>query len=160
MIKDIESACTESDMVSNLPTNCITVADDVAPTVTGDSPREALHKLQILLNIVEAHGEQLFMSFGIDKCKLLISGRQKKIKAVEALLKAEPTLLTFYVNPVSTVEDCYVHIGVPQSTRQQSQPAAKYRITKGKDISYKLPDSTKKILLGISPVANRKMFAS
>ena len=91
MIKDIEEACTQSDMVSNLPTNCVTVADDVAPTVTGDSPREALHKLQILLNIVEAHGEQLFMSFGVDKCKLLISGRQKKIKEVEALITERGT---------------------------------------------------------------------
>ena len=67
-------------MTANLPTNCVTVADDVAPTVTGDSPREALHKMQILLNIVEAHGEQLFMSFGIEKCKLLISGRPKILK--------------------------------------------------------------------------------
>ena len=100
--------------------------------MTGDSPREALHKPQILLNIVEAHREQLYMSF-VDKCKLLISG--KKIKAVEALLKSEPNLLTFYGNPVSTVEDCYVHIGDPQSIRQQSQIASKYRITKGKDIS-------------------------
>ena len=82
MINDIEGACTESDTISNLPTNCVTVADDVAPTMTGDSTREALHKPQILLNIVEAHKEQLYMSF-VDKCKLLISG--KKIKAVEAL---------------------------------------------------------------------------
>jgi hypothetical protein len=49
MIKDIEGACTDSDRVSNLPTNCVAVAEDVAPTVTEDSPREALHKLQILL---------------------------------------------------------------------------------------------------------------
>ena len=124
MIKDIENACTESDMVENLSTNCVTVADDVAPTVTGDSPREALHKLQILLNIVEAHGEQLFMSFGVEKCKLLISGRTKTIKSVEDLLKAEPQLLTFFGNPVLTVEDCDMHIGVPQATRHRSQTAA------------------------------------
>jgi hypothetical protein len=158
MIKDIEGACTDSDMVSNLPTNCVAVADDVAPTVTGDTPREALHQLQILLNIVEAHGEQLYMSFGVDKCKLLISGRQKKIKAMETLLGAEPHLLTFYGKPVSTVENFYVHIGVPQATRQQSQVAAKYRISKGNDISYKLQESTKNSLLGISPIASRKMF--
>ena len=65
MIKDLENACKESDMVSNLPTNCVTVADDVASTVTGDSPREALHKLQTLLNIVEAHGEQLYIIIGL-----------------------------------------------------------------------------------------------
>ena len=127
MIKDLENACTESDMVSNLPTNCVTVADDVASTVTGDSPREALHKLQTLVNIVEAHGEQLYMSFGVDKCKLLISGRQRRIKEVEDLLKQEPNLLTFFGNPVAVVEDYYVHIGVPQATRQQSQTASKYR---------------------------------
>ena len=80
MIKSIEDACTESDLVSNFPTNCVAVADDVAPTVTADTPREALHKMQILLNIVEAHGEQLYMSFGVDKCKLLISGRPKKLR--------------------------------------------------------------------------------
>ena len=62
-----------------------------------------VHKMQILLNIVEAHGEQLYMSFGVDKCKLLISGRQKKLTALENLLKAEPELLTFFGKPVSTV---------------------------------------------------------
>ena len=118
MIKNIEDSCTESDLVSNIPTNCVAVADDVAPTVTGDTPREALHKMQILLNIVQAHGEQLYMSFGVDNCKLLISGRPRKIKEVENLLRAEPQLLTFYGNPVSTVEDFYVHIGVPQAAKQ------------------------------------------
>ena len=58
----------------------------------------------MLLNIVEAHGEQLFMTFGIEKCKLLISGRPKKIKALEALLEDEPKLLTFNVNPVKIVQ--------------------------------------------------------
>ena len=32
MIADIEEACTENDMIENLPTNCVTVADDVAPS--------------------------------------------------------------------------------------------------------------------------------
>ena len=36
MIKSIEDACTESDFVANIRTNCVAVADDVAPTVTGD----------------------------------------------------------------------------------------------------------------------------
>ena len=85
--------------------------------------------MQILLNIVEAHGEQLYMSFGVDECKLLISGRPKKIKEVENLLTAEPQLLTFFGKPVSTVEDFYIHIGVPHATRQQSQVAANYRIS-------------------------------
>ena len=160
MIRNIEEACTESDLVSRIPTNCVAVADDVAPTITADTPREALHKMQTLLNIVEAHGEQLYMSFGVDKCKLLISGRQRKITAVENLLRAEPELLTFFGKPVSTVEDSYIHIGVPQAVKKQSQVAAKYRISKGNDISYKLQESTKNSLLGISPLANRKMFLS
>ena len=160
MIQDLEEACTESDKISNLPTNCNAVADDVAPNVTGATPREAIHKLQVLLNIVEAHGEQLFMSFGIDKCKLLISGRPKKIKALEALLEYEPNLLTFFGNPVKTVQEFYVHIGVPQAPRQQSQIASKYRISKGNEISYTLQESTKNSLRGISPLSSRKMFVS
>ena len=40
------------------------LADDCAPTVTDAEPREALHKMQILLNIVEHHGTQLHMEFG------------------------------------------------------------------------------------------------
>ena len=80
------------------------------------------------------------------------------VKAVGTLLRAEPHLLTFVGKPVSTVEDSYVHIGVPQAAKQQSQVAAKYRISKGNDISYKLQGSTKNSLLGISPLATRKMF--
>ena len=98
----------------------------------------------------------LFMSFGIEKYKLLISGRPKSIKAVEDLLESEPNLLTFFGNPVSTVKDCYVHIGVPQATKQQSQTAAKYRMSKGKDISYKLIDFTINSLLEINPFQTEK----
>ena len=77
----------------------------------------------------------------------------KKIKAVETLSKSESNLLSFYDNPVSSAdEDCYVHSGVTQAIRQQSL-TSKYRITKGKDISYNLQDSTKNSILGISPVA-------
>ena len=96
-------------MKKPVPTNCVTVADDVAPTVTGDTGREAVHELQLLLNIVEAHGEQLYMTFGVDKCKLLISGRPRKIQALEALLQAEPELLTFYGKTISTVEEFYLN---------------------------------------------------
>ena len=95
--------------------------------------------MQTLLKIVEAHGEQLYMSFGVDKCKQLISGRHKKNTAVENLLSAEPQLLNFVGKPFSTVDESYIHIGVPQV-------ASKYKITKGKDISYKLQESTKNSL--------------
>ena len=76
--------------------------------------------MQDLLSVVEDHGTQLHMKFGKDKCKLLISGRPKKIKIVQSLLQAEPELLTFYGTPVQTVEDYYVHIGVPQAPTKQS----------------------------------------
>ena len=98
------------------------------------------------------------MTFGVDKCKLLISGRPRKIQALEALLQAEPELLTFYGKPVSTVEEFYVHIGVPQAPKNQSQIAAKYRISKGNEISYSLQESTRNSLAGISPISSRKMF--
>ena len=117
---------------------------------------EALHQMQHLLNIVEDHGTQLHMKFGQDKCKLLISGRPKQIKNVQTLLQEEPELLTFYGSPVQTVEDKYVHIGVPQATRRQSQTMADY----SQNISYKLQGLTKNTLAGVSPISNRKMFIS
>ena len=116
--------------------------------------------MQYLLNIVEDHGTQLHMKFGQDKCKLLISARPKKIKNVQALLQSEPELLTFYGSPVQTVEDSYVHIGVPQATLKQSQTMADYRIEKAQNISYKLQGVTKNALAGVSPISNREMFIS
>ena len=104
------------------------VADDVALCATVDHPRDVLHQMQLLLNVVEDHGTQLHMKFGKDKCKLLISGRTKKIKSVQALLQTEPELLTFYGLPVQTVEDPYIHIGVPQATFKQSQVMADHRL--------------------------------
>ena len=75
-------------------------------------------------------------------------------------MKSEPELLTFYGTPVQTVEDPYVHIGVPQAPFKQSQVMADFRIEKGQNITYKLQGSTKNALLGISPLSNRKMFIS
>ena len=114
--------------------------------------------MQILLNIVEYHGTQLHMEFGVSKCKLLITARNKKLKEVEQLLMNEPEILTFYGKPVSVVEDPYTHIGVPQAPRQQSKVVAEYRLAKGQDMSYMLQHSTKNALLGVSPLSNRKMF--
>jgi hypothetical protein len=134
MIRDLELACTETDLIGGVPTTVVAVADDVAPTTTADTPREAIHKMQLLLNIVEAHGTQLHMKFGVEKCKLLISARPKKIKKVENLLESEPNLLTFYGKSVSLVEDSYQHICVPQCPRNQSKTVTDQRISKATDI--------------------------
>jgi hypothetical protein len=160
MISQLEDAASPSDRISGVSTSCVAVADDVAPCVTGDHPREALHQMQHLISIVEDHGTQLHMKFGKEKCKLLISGRPNTIRKVQTLLKTEPELLTFYGTPVQTVEDKYIHIGVPQAPFKQSQVMADYRIEKGQNISYKLQGSTKNSLMGISPLSNRKMFIS
>ena len=79
---------------------------------------------------------------------------------MQTLLQAEPELLTFHGTPVQTVQDQYVHIGVPQAPLRQSQVMADYRIEKGQNITYKLQGATKNALLGISPLSNRKMFQS
>ena len=120
------------------PTSVVALADDCAPTVTDPEPRDALHKMQILLNIVESHGKQLHMEFGVSKCKLLITARPKKLKQVEELLSSELGILTFYGKPVSLVEESYTHIGVPQARRQQSKLVTNYRTSKVEDITYML----------------------
>ena len=160
MIKQLELAAREPDFISGVPTSCVAVADDVAPCATASHPRDAIHQMQLLLNIVEDQGTQLHMKFGADKCKLLVSGRPNKFKAVNALLVNEPDILTFYGSPVNMVEDYYVHIGVPQAPHKQSQVMVDYRITRGQDISYKLQGSTRNSISGVSPLSNRKMFLS
>ena len=160
MVRDLEQACTNTDMVAGHSTSVVALADDLSPTVTDSDPRDVLHKMQIMLNIVEIHGSQLHMKFGISKCKLLISARPKKLKQVEELLSSEPNILTFYGKPVSLVQDSYTHIGVPQAPRLQSKTATDYRIAKGQDVSYALQHATKNALKGISPISNRKVFIS
>ena len=64
MIQQLEEAATESDRISGVSTSCVAVADDVAPSNTADHPRDALHGMQLLLNIVEDNGKQLHMRFG------------------------------------------------------------------------------------------------
>ena len=148
MVRDLELACTKSDMMAGHPTSVVALADDCAPTVTDSDPRDVLHKMQILLNIVECHGRQLHMEFGVSKCKLLITARLKKLKQVEELLSTEPGILTFYGKPVSLVDESYTHIGVPQAPRQQSKLVTDYRVAKGENISYMLQHSTKMPLKG------------
>ena len=148
----------EDDFISGVPTTVVAVADDVAPTITANTPREAIHKMQILLNIVETHGTQLHMKFGVEKCKLLISARPKKIKEVENMLREEPTLLTFFGKSVTL--DFYQHIGVPQAPRNQPRVIVDQRISRATDIYYMLQDSIKNSIMGVSPLSNRKMFFS
>jgi hypothetical protein len=116
--------------------------------------------MQILLNIVETHGTQLHMKFGVDKCKLLISARPKKLKEVETILKDEPHILTFFGKSVTLVEDSYQHIGVPQAPRNQSRVIADQRINRATDVCYMLQDSIKNSIMGVSPLSNRKMIFS
>ena len=90
LIQQLEEFALEDDNISGIPTSCVAVADDVAPCATASHLRDALHQMQLLLNVVEDHGTQLHMQFGADKCKLLISARPKKIKAVKTILDDEP----------------------------------------------------------------------
>ena len=80
---------------------------------------------------------------------------------MEQLLEDEPSTLTFYGQPVSQVsqvDEYYVHIGVPQATRNGSKVIIDYRISKGQDINYTLQNSTRNSKSGISPLSNRRMF--
>ena len=150
MLKDLEDHSVNEDIIAGTVTNVIAVADDVAPCAVADNPRDVIHRMQILLNIVEVHGVQNHMEFGKDKCELLIAARPAKLRAVEELLKNEPEILTFFGFPVNQVQDFYTHIGVPQSPRNQSRNAIDYRITKGHNITYKLQSSTQNTLCGVS----------
>ena len=103
MVSSLEENCGTDRMAGN-PSSVVAVADDVAPTSMGNSPREAIHNLQNLLYIVEDWGRQLHITFGVDKCKLLISARKKKYEEVLNILNEEPEVLTFYGTPVSMVD--------------------------------------------------------
>ena len=161
MLKNLEEHCGEKDIIAGMKTNVIAIADDVAPCASAETPREALHNMQLLLNIVEEQGKQHHMEFGTDKCKLLIVAKPGKLRAVEHLLSEEPGILTFYGLPIKQVgDDPYIHIGVPQSPRHQSVNSVAYRITKGQNMVYKLQDSTRNSIRGVSPISNRKIFLS
>ena len=151
MIKQLELCAKKPDFVSGIPTSCVAIADDVAPCATASHPRDAIHQMQLLLNIVEDQGTQLHMKVGADKCKLLVSGRPKQIKAVTRVLMDEPEILTFYGSPVKLVEDHYVHIGVPQAPLKQSTVIVGYRIARVQDMTYKLQGSTKNAISGVKP---------
>ena len=160
MLKDLEANTVADDFLANSVTNVIAVADDVAPCAIAHDARDVLHRMQILLNIVQTHGVQNHMEFGKDKCKLLITARPGKLREVQILLENEPEILTFYDFPVKQVEESYTHIGVPQAPRNQSKHASDYRITKGQNMYYTLQSSTRNTLCGVSPLSNRKVFLS
>ena len=56
MIEDLESHNHKEDLMAGSVTNVIAIADDVAPFTTAENPREAIHMMQMLLNIVEDMG--------------------------------------------------------------------------------------------------------
>ena len=64
MIAELEEHGVKEDIISGAVTNVIAVADDVAPCATADTPREVLHRMQTLLNVVEVHGIQNHIEFG------------------------------------------------------------------------------------------------
>ena len=104
MVSDLEKNCVD-DRMSGHPSGVVAVANDVAPTSRGTNPREALHNLQNLLHIVEDWGNQLHIQFGVDKCQLLVTARNKKLKKTLKILENEPEVLTFYDKPV-TIDIC------------------------------------------------------
>ena len=79
MLKELEKNAIKEDFIAGAPTNVNPVDDDVATCSVGETPREALHRMQLLLNNVEVHGTQNPMESGKDKCELII--------AVEELLE-------------------------------------------------------------------------
>ena len=96
------------------------LADNTAPMASGNTPNEAIHNLHPLLYIVQDHGTQLHLEFGVSKCKLLILAKSNKLKQTESILIQDPDTLTFFYQPVTLVEPYYVHLGVPQAPRNQS----------------------------------------
>ena len=67
MVTQLEDNCG-LDKMGGHPTSVVGLADDIAPTSIGAHPREAIHNLQNLLKIVQDWGEQLHITFGVDKC--------------------------------------------------------------------------------------------
>ena len=78
MIEDLKENCKKDEFIAGVATNVIVIADDVAPCTTAETPREVVHNIQLLLNIVEDHGTENHMEFGTDKCKLLIVDKARK----------------------------------------------------------------------------------
>ena len=75
--------------------------DDVAPCATAENPKDSIHSMQLVLNILEEHGTQNHIEF------LLIL----------------PNWVRFYNKTVNQVADFHVQIGVPlpTATSQRNQ---------------------------------------
>ena len=147
MVTQLEENC-ENDQIGGHPTNVVALADDIAPTSIGKHPREAIHRLQNMLYIVEDWGTQLHIKFGLHKCELLITAKPHLQSKVEDLLKTEPELLTFYGCPVTIVQEYYTHIGVPQAPNKQSTIAIDYRIARGVENCYTTQEVTRNSIKG------------
>ena len=76
-IKEIED---NADFIAGAVPNVILVADDVVPCAVVETPREAFHRMQILLNIVEVHGTQNHMEVGKDKCERAVNSLLHKVE--------------------------------------------------------------------------------
>ena len=84
------------DMIADLEL----MDNDVAPCATAEKPKDAIHSMQLLHNILEDHGTQTHIEFGTAKCKLLISAHPAKLGEVEKLFQDEPGILTTITNQV------------------------------------------------------------
>ena len=64
-MENVKAHCREEDFIADGPTNAI--ADNVAPCAMAENQRKVVHRMQLLLNIVEVHGIQSHMEIGRDK---------------------------------------------------------------------------------------------
>ena len=142
------------DTMAGHPTSILCVADDETPSSSNPSPRIAISDMQVLLSAVETHGSDFHISYGVPKCKLLVSARPAKKKETLDILNSEPESLTFFNKPVSLVEDKYVHLGVPQALNNQSKTVMDYQLSKGMAMSYLMQPVNKNAYLEVSPLTN------
>ena len=107
-LKTLESLAGLDTMAGH-PTSILCVADDEPPSTSSTSPRLAISDMQVLLLAVETHGTSFHISYGVPKCKLLVSARPSKKKQTLEIVQNEPESLTFFNKPVALVEDNYIH---------------------------------------------------
>ena len=99
----------KEDVIASVATNVIAIADDFAPCAMVESPREVVHRMQLLFNSVEDHGVlSLFL-------------RVLKQKGVPALWKSEDSLWrTQYLMDCHSYQTCpFIIITVKQQHQLQ-----------------------------------------